>query len=164
MGLGRTPRWDPGRKTCSGPAEGCRGWILHKRIPRRDKSIAILPALCRLPQHMSEGGTWAGACSLNLKNPNTTQSHTRSFHPDHTPVWPQNHILFSPCDFLAMGRRKTEAPGSLPSARTAWTTGDGGMLPEGQCRTRALVKSMCQMQICCGGSGSACPGWWWSCW
>lgn len=41
MGLGSAPRWDPTRKTCSEPPEGCRGWILHKRIPQRDKSIAM---------------------------------------------------------------------------------------------------------------------------
>lgn len=40
MGLGSAPRWDLGRKACSEPPESCRGWILHKRMPRRDKSIA----------------------------------------------------------------------------------------------------------------------------
>lgn len=33
-----------------------------------------------------------------------------------------------------------EPSGSVPSARTAWTTGDGGMLPEGRRHARALGK------------------------
>lgn len=69
MGLGRVPRWHPGRKTCSEPPEGCRGWILLRRIPRRDRSITTLPALCRLPWHVLAGGTLAGAHSLNLEQP-----------------------------------------------------------------------------------------------
>lgn len=56
----------------------------------------------------------------------TAQWRTQSLHPDHAPSWPQNHVPFSPYDFLAMGRRKTEPSGSLPSARTAWSTGMGG--------------------------------------
>lgn len=38
------------------------------------------------------------------------------------------------------------------------------MLPEGECHTRASGKSLCLLQICCGGSGPACPQWWWSLW
>lgn len=60
-----------------------------------------------------------------------------------------------------------ERSGSVPSARTAWTTGDGGMLPEGRHHARALGKKAC---VRCR---SAAVGWdllatragiWWSCW
>lgn len=123
MGLGRVPRWDlaegpalraSGDESCT---KGSPGWT---RAP-----------LHTLPCAGCHGTCWQEGLGQELvvliqNKPSTAQLRTQPFHPDHTPAWPQSHVLFSPCDFLAMGRRKMESSGSLPSAGTAWTTGDRG--------------------------------------
>lgn len=115
--------------------------ILH-----RDKSRATLPAPCRLPRHVSAEGTRG----LNLEQPQRCTVVHSIISPR-----PQNHLLFSPCDLLALGTRKMGALRLTSLCRDSldhrgW--GDAAQVSHQSLREKPLSD-----EICWGGVRTCLP-------